>query len=465
MKFQLIKTRATGDVNRSLCAAVWPCITTLLLTLSSLGFAQVEGGQFRIISTPPGAVVTLNGESMGQTPLALTGVSPGEHLLVIDKPDYKVIRRTLTVGSNDREIIEVSLKKLTGFVVIHSQPSGADVRINNASIGTTPVLITDLPFGSHRVSLSKSGSLPKDVDVKVESRVPVKKLITLTSNTATLELSSTPTGAQVLLNGADRGFTPVTLEGIPAGKVELQISEQGYQSYKQDIVLDVGQTEAIRAVLTAIPGTLQIVTVPPDARIYIDDVFRGMSPLLLENLAPDEYRVRAEKEGFDDRTRSVTVPIAASVVEELRLTQISGALEITTEPSGVSVLVDGVLLGVSEAGTNATDRVSSPLRISFIEEGDHALQLTKVGYFPTESEIQIERRETLTMHFALKRRFIPNYEVLTNTGLVIGMFHEIDGDGAVRLEVSPGVIKTIKKSDIRLRRALRGENIPPPETD
>ncbi|MDA1045054.1 MAG: PEGA domain-containing protein, partial [Verrucomicrobia bacterium] len=402
-------------------------------------------------------------KSMGVTPLALTGVAPGEHLLVIEKQDYRTVRRTLNAGPSNREIIDLNLMKLTGFLVVHSRPQGAEVSINDASVGVTPVLVTDLALGTYRVKLIKSGFLPKDVEIKLDTRIPMKRVIDLISNTATIELESLPSIARVLLNGADRGLTPLTLEGIPSGKIVLEISRHGYQTYRQEMALDVGQMERIRAVLTPIPSVLEIITVPPAARIYIDDQFRGMSPLVLTDIAPEEYSIRAEREGFEDFTRNVIVPQAASVVEELRMTQISGALEITTEPAGVSVLIDGKLVGVSEAGADVTDRISSPLRIDYIEEGDHSLQLTKLGYFEIQTDFTVERQETLNMHHALKRRFIPNYEVVTDKGLVTGMFHEIDSDGAIRLEVSPGVIRTIRQSEIKLRRALRGENIPPPE--
>ncbi len=424
--------------------------------------AQDVGGQYRIVTTPPGANVTLNGNSKGQTPLALSGVEVGEQLLLIEKADHQPVRRTLHVAPNAREVIELVLAPLSALVIIDSNPQGAEVFIDSVSMGITPVLITDLPFGKHRVKITKSGFVTKEVEAKVDSRVPIKRVVDLTSNTATLELNSEPQDVQVLLNGADRGRTPVTLDRIPSGTVLLEMVEEGYLSYRQELRLDVGQTEQIRAVLTPIPGVLEIVTVPAEARIYVDDQFRGMSPLILKDVDPAEYSLLARKVGFEDMTRSVTVPRAASVIEEFRLTQTSGLLQITTQPAGVSIFVDGKLVGVTEAGTNATDRVSSPLRINYIEEGDHKLQLTKVGYFGRGQAISVVAQQTHTLHHTLKRRFIANYEVITSKGAVKGMFHEVDEDGAIRLEVSPGVIKTIQRSEIKSRRALRGSNIPPP---
>lgn len=441
-------------------------IVTLCLLLAGLpSLAQNDaGGQYRITTTPPGAEATLDGKSVGQAPLALSGVPTGEHLLIVELNGHHIARRTLNVTPNARHVVDIALKPITGWVIIDSNPSGAEVFVRGASRGTTPILLSDLLLGEHRVRLSKTGFVAKEIDLRIDDRVPIKKMVDMNSNAATLVLDSQPQAANVQLNGADRGVTPVTLDRIPAGNVVLEMAVDGYESYRQELVLDAGQIEEIRAVLSPLPGSLEIVTIPDNVRIYIDETFRGTSPITLEKLEPKLYRIRAEKEGFDDLTTSVMVTRAAELVEELRLEQTSGLLSITTEPDGVTVSIDGVIKGITQSQSNDTDRVSLPLRVNYIPEGEHALELSKKGYFTHKSEILIERLETLTQHEALKRRFIPNYEVITQKGTtVIGVFHEVDLDGSIRIEISQGVIKTIKKSNIRLQRALRGENIPTPE--
>ena len=441
-------------------------IATLCLLLAGLPLLAQEnvGGQYRITTTPPGAEATLDGKSVGQTPLALSGIPPGEHLLVVALNGHHIARRTLNVIPNARNVVDITMKPITGWVIIDSSPNGAEVFVRGASRGMTPILLTDLLLGDHRVRLSKTGFVAKEIELSITDRVPIRKMVDMTSNAATLVLDSQPQAANVLLNGADRGVTPVTLDRIPAGKVVLEMAVDGYEGYRQELVLDAGQIEEIRAVLSPLPGSLEIVTIPDNVRIYIDDKFRGTSPLKLEKVEPKLYRIRAEKEGFDDLTTSVMVTRADELVEELRLEQTSGLLSITTEPDGVTVIIDGVIKGITQSQSNDTDRVSLPLRVQYIPEGEHALELTKKGYFSHKSDITIERLETLTQHEALKRRFIPNYEVITRKGTtVIGVFHEVDVDGSIRIEISQGVIKTIKKSDIRLQRALRGENIPTPE--
>ena len=51
----------------------------------------------------------------------------------------------------------------------------------------------------------------------VRDRVPQKVEIPLVSTAARLVVDSTPKGAQVLINGVQRGETPLTLETVGAG--------------------------------------------------------------------------------------------------------------------------------------------------------------------------------------------------------------------------------------------------------
>lgn len=53
-------------------------------------------------------------------------------------------------------------------------------------------------------------------------------------------------------------------------------------------------------------GTLLVGTVPPRARLYIDDVYYGLTPLRID-LAPGIYSVRMELEGYQSAAEKVSV--------------------------------------------------------------------------------------------------------------------------------------------------------------
>jgi hypothetical protein len=58
----------------------------------------------------------------------------------------------------------------------------------------------------------------------------------------------------------------------------------------------------------------------------------------------------------------------------------------------------------------------------------------------------------------MKKRFIPDCEVVTATETYRGMLLEVDADGNVKMELKPGVIKSIAADDIRTRKPIRDPN-------
>jgi len=229
----------------------------------------------------------------------------------------------------------------------------------------------------------------------------------------------------------------------------------GFEPYRQEMRLAAGQEEELTIQLRPLPARLTIETIPAKARIYVDNQFRGLAPLTLSELEPGTYRIRAEKESHEPLARTVTLERADDVVEELRLFANVGALEITTEPAGVRVFVDGKPRGETPAPLGQTDRVSQPLNVAMLEPGTREVRLTRPGYRPETVSVEIQRDRTTTRHVRLLRRFIPNCEVRTDTRVYRGVLMEVDPRGNVKLETRPGVMKTIPAEDIRSRRPLR----------
>jgi hypothetical protein len=358
-----------------------------------------------------------------------------------------------------RIAVDMRLEPLRGLVIVHSEPSRALVRIAGADRGSTPLLVTDLPVGRHRVEVSSPGYVPKEVDFELRDRTPAKVAVTLASSSARLEVSSEPPGAAVTLNGILAGqLTPCTIERVAAGESRLEISLEGYEPYTHTFQLAPGQSEKLTAALKPIPATLTVVSIPDKARIYVDNQFRGETPITLDGMPPGTCRVRAEKEGFETLARDVELKRATKVTEEFRLEGNAGSVQITTEPAGVSVLLDGQARGVTSARSNETDLVSDPLLIEMVTVGPHEVQLTRKGYYDLAVKIAVEKGKTAALHETLRRRFIADYEVRTATAVFQGVLVEVDPRGNVKIETRPGVFKTLKAEEIKSRGPIRTQS-------
>lgn len=431
-------------------------VLTLTMCLSSYGQTTQTGGQVHITVEPEGASVTCDGIVLSTPPVTVTNVAPGKHLVVVSKLGYGEIRRTVELEEAGQRVnIEIKLKPDLGLVLVHSQPQGAAVEIEGAYRGETPLLISNLPLGSYRMKLSSPGFSPKEVDLTLEKRTPKKVDINLAADSATLVLTSDPEGARAFVNGIDRGATPCTIDRIPEGESEIEIKLDGYKSYKHRIKLATGESQELQAVLTPIPAKLLVVTIPKGGRVYIDNQFKGEAPVTLEGLAPGDYRVRAELPGHEVGARTITLARAQSLTEEFRLAGNTGVIELTTEPAGVSLSVDGIAVGTTVAKPNQTDRVSEIFNVDLVALGHHEIQLAKKGYYGVTLPVTVEKGKKVTIHKQLRKRFIPNCEVVTKTTIHRGVLLEVTPSGDVKLELRPGVIRTVRGKDIRSRRPLR----------
>jgi len=418
--------------------------------------------QVRVVTSPERAAITFDGEHKGASPLYIRTAKPGAHILSATLQDYKNYRKTLKLAPGERTTVDIRLEPVLGLVLVHSDPSEADVQVGGVDRGQTPLLITDLPIGKYRLRFSKPGYISKEIELTIPSRVPQKLNAQLTSDFAALVLDSLPSGATVNLNGVERGKTPCSIDRVPTGDSTLEISSPGYHVYREKLKLSAGETQDLVATLKAIPSKMKVVSVPPGARIYVDNQFKGEAPVELTNLEPKSYRIRAEMTAYEMMLRTVTLVRGSDVVEEFRLQRNCGVFELTTQPAGVSVFIDAKKAGVTEAKPNQTDRVSELFVVDLLPVGTHEVTLTKKGFFVGELTIEVERDQTVAQHYALKRRFIPNYEIRTATEIYSGVFVEKDPKGNVKLELRPGIFKTVPRKEIRSGRPLREET---PGTD
>ena len=343
-------------------------------------------------------------------------------------------------------------------MLVHSKPDGADVSIDGAFRGKTPLLLPNIALGTHRMQIGLTGFFPRELEVKVEDRTPQKVEVDLVADAASLSVTSDPPGAEVLVNGSNRGAAPCTLERIPTGDAEVEVRLEGYAPYREKLKLAAGQRYEVTARLSAQPGALAVVSTPEKARVYVDNQFRGETPLTIPGLPSGERRVRVEIKGFEPDARTVRVRAGETVTEEFRLESNSGVLTLVTEPPGVRVFIDGQDYGETQAA--AAGMISEALRVDLLPRGEHTLQLQKAGYTHTPRKFAIDTGRVVSLHEKLTRKFIPDIEVTVRDDagavtVVSGVLLREHPNGDLEIETRPGVIKSITAGSIAHRRTIR----------
>jgi len=415
-----------------------------------------RGGLIRVTTTPPGATVQLDNQTPETAPLTYQRVAAGTHLLIARKDGFRELRRTVSLLAGQRVTADFKLEPLKGLVLLHTMPSGAEVEIDGAFRGKTPLLLLDLDLGEHPALIRSEGYQPRRLAIKVVDRVPQKIVTDLSSDSAKVNVASEPAGAEVLINGSHRGVTPCTIDRIPSGTIDLEVVLQGHQKHQEKIALNSGGVFDVRVVLKPLPATLSVLSLPSHARVYLNNQFQGETPLILTNLAPGTYRLRAELRGFEADARDVVLKPEDRLTEEFRFTRNSGMLLVVTEPPGAKVFVDGELRGAS-VPSPANPLVSEPVQVDLLTSGDHILNLVKPGYSYKPVNFQIEQGKIVNRTERLIRLFIPDTLVRTGvtadesyTGVLVRKYP----NGDVELEIRPGIFKTFAAANIRAIEAI-----------
>ena len=401
-----------------------------------------------ITSQPPEATVRVDYKERGVTPMVLTELPPGPHIVQVSKTNYRDAFESVVLEPGVCRTASFTLEALTGILLLTSSPTGSEVSLKGVSLGTTPLLITTLESGTHRLTISSPGYQTKEIDVTLEGRTPLKQDVVLMSDSGTIDVSSDPAAAEVFVNGISRGQTPCRVDRIPGGTVALEIKANGFQPHTREVTLSAGEVQKVEIQLKPLPGTLRIVSIPEGCRVYIDDEFRGESPFDLANAKPATYRVRVEKVGHEPVARSVTLEKGTTVTEEFRLAKNTGRLELVTAPSGATVLIDGKKVGITLTRGNDTSAVSDPFAFEEAMEGEHQVEIFRKGFATQKRKIEVKRGETLTLQFKLIRQFIPNYEVTTTRSYYKGVL-EFQNEEGIRLETAPGISQTIPMKDVK----------------
>jgi formylglycine-generating enzyme required for sulfatase activity len=220
----------------------------------------------------------------------------------------RIISQSTSVERNqkiqfDQELIPLPQE---GTLVVNSNPSRATVYVNGSRRGVTPLTLSLAP-GTYRLRIIKSGYAETTDQITIVSNQSTRSNYPLTlipqpSREGTLIVNSKPAGATVYLNGNRRGATPLTLT-INAGTYSLRITKSDYEEVSDQITIAANQTIRNNYPLKPLPppsleGTLIVNTDPQGAKVYLNDVEKGQTPLTL-TLEQGTYSLRITKTKYE----------------------------------------------------------------------------------------------------------------------------------------------------------------------
>lgn len=128
-------------------------------------------GRILVTSDPPGAAIFVGNEKKGMTPLEITDLSFGKHLLKAQLNGYKDLQQIFEVTQDTPDVdVAITLESsapVAGVLTVQSSPSGAVIVIDGKMLGLTPKTFFRSFEGKYAVTLTKNGYEPYNGSIRV----------------------------------------------------------------------------------------------------------------------------------------------------------------------------------------------------------------------------------------------------------------------------------------------------------
>ncbi len=213
-----------------------------------------------------------------------------------------------------------------GRLEVSSTPSGAEVYVDRSFAGYTP-LRYDLRPGTYDIEVvAASGTYTERVQVRPDRSTAVAATFRPVVRTGTARFASTPSDADVYVDGSYLGTTPIGSTSFDVGTYSVEFRRSGYDTLRRTFEVRAGQDTRVDATLRAQAGTLEVTSNVGGARVFLNGRDVGVIPngtgrLVLRDLASATYEVTLVAPGYRTVVESVRVDAGRTTAVTLRQTR------------------------------------------------------------------------------------------------------------------------------------------------
>uniref|UniRef100_UPI003FF0AD20 PEGA domain-containing protein n=1 Tax=Candidatus Limisoma sp. TaxID=3076476 RepID=UPI003FF0AD20 len=269
-----------------------------------------------------------------------------------------------------------STQQRSGFLIIDSEPQGAEVWLNNESTGEVTPFRRKLAIGDevpYRLSLP----LYHDEAGMVTVDQPRKELqFALRPAFGSVTVTSTPSGALVFLDEKQVGQTPLTLDHIASGSHSLRFQAPQYAVERRNVSVADGQTANVAVTLAA--RFAEITVQAPQGAVVTVDGDRKGSGTLSWRQSEGLCDIVVSMAGHRDARRQLEVVAGRAQTVQLTPQPIYGSASVDSDLMDAEIWIDGKQYGVTP---NVVERLLV---------GSHTLVLKKSGYADLQQQFSVE---------------------------------------------------------------------------
>jgi len=214
------------------------------------------------------AIVTIDGQAVGQTPLKDIEVAAGEHTLEVAAPRYQVYSELMNLsGGGKRLDFSADLLPAWSEVSIDSTPPGATISVSGEERGRTPATLEILQ-GRHDILLA----LPGYKAWRTRLEVPANDTLSvpraeLEAAEGRLRVTTRPGNANILVDKQFAGHSELELYLAPGKSYQIEAFKAGYHNASKSVTIVSGQQQTLNLTLLEELGEIVFRTQPENVTV------------------------------------------------------------------------------------------------------------------------------------------------------------------------------------------------------
>lgn len=349
-------------------------VASFLLVSISMGWFVLTARSVFVEVEPITAQMSIDtGTSfkLGQRYLMRTG----SYQLTLRNEGYHDTVTRLLVSEEQSQTHPFVMRKLPGIVSFDSADiAEARIRIDGVDIGQTPLVNVEVEPGEHQLSISKDRYLDFGETINIEGR-SLEQFFSanLEPAWATVSLTTTPSGADVLVDGELIGRTPLNAE-IIQGPRDLVLKLAGHKAWQEQYDVLAGEDFSVPLIeLVPADGLLFIQSNPTAASVTIGGEFKGLTPLEVALPPGQSHELTFFKNGYNSSSLSIETQANEERELNIDLEPILMTVSVMAQPEDAELYVDGEFRGTA----NQTIELMA---------ASQQIEIRKAGFIPYSTE-------------------------------------------------------------------------------
>jgi tetratricopeptide (TPR) repeat protein len=199
-------------------------------------------GALKVSSDPGNAKVVIKNrytEKSCTTPCEIDQLFAMPSSIELRIPGYELYKVENTIPQGN--VLDLGTVVFKGALKVDSDPSDADVFINDQLKGKTPFQVADLPAKKTKIEIKKKAMGVYIANTGITPNGSTDLGVVTLSKLGTIRIDSKPQGAKVFLDRAQTGITPFSMSDIEPGSHVLRVEYPECSPIERNITLQSGE--------------------------------------------------------------------------------------------------------------------------------------------------------------------------------------------------------------------------------